>query len=504
MLHHFTSHRNLLLQGIMALLLGLSLGANLRAQELSIRLGEKVIAANEAFTIVAAATNTPLKSCGEFPEIEGFKKVAGTSRSSVTNIINGKMTQSESLTQSYAPTGKGKFRLPAFSMTINGETVRSQGCTIEVGDAIKRQRRGAFDPFGNIWGSYGYGDTPPPAEEEAAEQAPSKGAFLSVAVSQNQVYVGEGFNVKVTFFKPFRERDKYAFDASISEQVVAIQKALKPASCWEENTPITRLNEERAMVNGKLYIGYKLYEATFFPFSTGEINLPAVDLEMKKYTVTNRRTLFGRQIREGKQAFNSDPQRIVVKPLPPHPLKEQVNVGIYELQEDTDRETYQTGEAFTYKFAIRGRGNISSVTAPRTGGSDSLTIYDPPNTKQKVNRGKGVVYGAKQFDYFIEPLEPGQYNLSDYFQWIYFNTQTNSYDTLSPRMRVGVQGESMRDKKVAAADLGDYYNKISSLSNTSRKFDRMRWQQWAADLLLAVSIAGIGFLVWKKTSKQPK
>lgn len=482
-----------LLAGVMLLLLH----ASLQAQDLSIRLGETAIAANEAFTIAATATNTRLKSCGDFPDISGFKKVAGTSRSSVTNIVNGKMSQSESITQSYIPTKKGKFKLSPFTIVINGKPVKSRGATIEVGEAIRQRRRSAFDPFRNIWGSYGYGDTEPAEEDNSVDRAPDSGAFLSVAVNKNEVYVGEGFNVTVTFYKPFQERDKYAFDASISEQVVAIQKALKPASCWEENTPITRLNEERAMIKGRLYIGYKLYQTTFFPFSTGEIDLPAVTLDMKKYTLTNRRTLFGRQIQESMKTFNSMPKRVVVKDLPPHPLKEQVNVGVYELQEDTDRREFQTGDAFTYKFAVRGRGNISSIIAPRVNETDSLTIYDPPNTKQQVNKGKTVVYGAKQFDYFIEPLEPGDYHLSSYFEWIYFNTEKNAYDTLRPQTRIRVEGESKRNEKIAAADLGEYYNNLAELSNKPRSIDGGGWMQWTTNIMLLLATAGIGFLVWK-------
>ena len=123
------------------------------AQQLSIKLGETKIAANEPFKISVVANNTRLTSCGEFPDIPGFKKARGNARSQVTNIVNGQMNTSESIDQNYIPTGKGKFKIPSFTMTVNGQQVKCKGGTVEVGEAIQTNRRNrVFDPFADIFG----------------------------------------------------------------------------------------------------------------------------------------------------------------------------------------------------------------------------------------------------------------------------------------------------------------------------------------------------------------
>ena len=108
------------------------------AQQKSIKLGQSKIGINQYFTITIKVANDRLKSHSPFPDISGFIK-RGTSSPSSTNITNGKVTSSQSLTQNYQATKQGKFRLPAFAMLINKEKVTTTGVIIEVGKAIQQR-----------------------------------------------------------------------------------------------------------------------------------------------------------------------------------------------------------------------------------------------------------------------------------------------------------------------------------------------------------------------------
>ena len=70
------------------------------AQDVSIDLGPDEIALNQAFTITVTVSGESLKSYDKFPEIEGFIK-RGTSSSSSTNIFNGNVSRSQSITQNH-------------------------------------------------------------------------------------------------------------------------------------------------------------------------------------------------------------------------------------------------------------------------------------------------------------------------------------------------------------------------------------------------------------------
>ena len=141
-------------------------------------------------------------------------------------------------------------------------------------------------------------------------------------------------------------------------------------------------------------------------------------------------SFFGRSRQEDFKTFYTKPQKVIVRDLPPHPLKEVVSVGNYKLREEISDEYLETGRSFNYSFTVYGEGNISSITRPEPESDNIFEIY-PPNIRQNINRGNSRVTGDKSFNYYIIPNEPGEFELSDYFSWIYFNPVLNTYDTLT-------------------------------------------------------------------------
>ena len=85
-------------------LLGLSPTAY--SQEVAIRLGPDQFAINQLWTITITVQNERLRNYSNFPEIQGLVK-RGTSSSSSTNYVNGKMSSSQSIIQNYQATSEG-------------------------------------------------------------------------------------------------------------------------------------------------------------------------------------------------------------------------------------------------------------------------------------------------------------------------------------------------------------------------------------------------------------
>jgi len=420
------------------------------AQEVSFELGPDQIGLNETFTIKLTLSNDKIKSYDQFPEIPGFQK-QGISQSSSMSIINGQMSSTNSIIQYYKPQKRGTFTLANFSLKINGEVYNSSGKTITVTEPKAQQRpsNSIFDPFDDLFGGRN-------AEPEYIEIEDD--AFFSTSVSKDQLYVGEGVNVNLAFYIAETNQAQFQFYEP-GRQLDEILKKLKPTNAWEENFNITSIQPETVSINGKNWIKYKVYEATFFPFSEGEIVIPSVSWEMIKYKVAKNPTFFGSNRLEDFKKFSSPRKVIKVKPLPPHPRRNEVNVGVYQLRENIGNVQVETGEGFTYRMGIVGEGNINAINIPLSQQIQKLNTYDP-NIKQQINRGAGRITGVKEFEYYLTINEAGEVALKDHFEWIYFNPNLEKYDTLRPQAIIQVVGESKVNQAISNSRLGGIYDLI--------------------------------------------
>lgn len=461
------------------------------AQEASVKLGPDEIGSNEIWTITVSVKNDKLNSYSDFPEVEGFHK-AGTSSASNTQIINGQISSTQSITMSYQPEGEGTFSLPAFTMTVNGKEITSPGTTIRVGPPVQQQQR--RDPFRNMFDRDVYdnffGDDEPEEFVDVKEDA-----FLALTTDKEEVFVGEGFTTTLSFYVADNNRAPLEF-YDLGKQLGEIMKKLRPENCWEENFNIENIYGERVTIQGKGYTQYKIYQGVFFPLNDEDVVFPSVPLKMIKYRVARNPSFFGQNRQEDYKNFFTRPKTIRVEPLPPHPLKDQVAVGEYRLNESVSSNTLQTGQSFTYEFNIFGEGNISSINAPNISATPDFEFYDP-NVQQNINRRNGRVTGSKSYSYYGIPNEPGSYALGDYFRWIFFNPETETYDTLQSRARVTVEGESRKNENILASDLGSFYDRIEFEKNTLSSVSEVEWMKIFANLSILLMLGASAWIVFK-------
>ncbi len=461
------------------LCLSILLSLQAYGQEVKVELGPDQLGINETFTIKVTLSNEKIKSYDQFPEIPGFQK-QGISQSSSMNIINGQMSSSNSIIQYYKPARKGQFTLPKFSVLINGKAAASPGKRITVTDAAASSPSGgnAFDPFAEFFGR----NEEIPEFVEIADDA-----FFAVNIDKSEVYAGEGFTMDISFFMSEQNQAPFQFYEA-GKQLDAILKKLKPANAWEENFSITTIEPQTVERNGKKWVKFKVFESTFFPFSEGKIEIPRVPWEMIKYKVAKNPSLFGANRQEDFKTFYSSPKVITVKPLPPHPLKSEVPVGIFQLRENITTLEAKTGEGFNYNFGIAGIGNINSLAAPKRLPGANLNTFDP-NVRQQINRGYGQISGIKEFDYFVTLNEAGEYPLVNYFSWIYFDPERELYDTLKPQALIRVSGESKINEALSGQRLGGIYDKIATESN---QFLNQRYKYYFTN---AINILLLGALI---------
>ncbi|MDN3668855.1 BatD family protein [Echinicola jeungdonensis] len=458
-------------------------------QGVQVELGPSEVGINQTFSIKITISDEKIKSYDQFPEINGFQK-QGISQSSSMSVVNGQMNSTNSIVQYYKPLRKGTFILEDFTMQLNGNPVSSPGKEIKVTDpkqasAAQRRSTDSFDDF------FGSSD----GEEQEFIELDDE-AFFSMNVDKEEVYVGEGFNVSLAFF--MAETNQAPFDFyEPGKQLEKIVKKIKPTHAWEENFNITNIQPERVRIDGKNWTRFKVYEATFYPFNEGEIQLPDIEWEMIKYKVAKNPTFFGNNRQESYKTFHAKGKTIKVKPLPPHPLKNEVSVGQFRLMENFEEKKVETGEGITYNFAIRGEGNINSINAPQKKNIQKLNTYDP-NERQQINRGRGRVTGTKEFEYYLTVNEPGKLPLSNHFEWVYFNTGLERYDTLRPQAILNVVGESKINESISSTRLGGIYDFIELEDN---KLLNQRYKYYFStfiNLLLVGAVIMLAIMIMKK------
>ncbi len=469
-----------------ALLMGVTLVT--QSQDITMELGPEEIGSNQIFTITITVKNDRLKSYNNFPEINGFIK-RGTSSSSSTNIINGQITTSQSITMNYTPKKEGSYVIPAFKMKVNEKEIYSEGKKIVVGAPVsRRQHTDPFsrDPFEDLFGK----------KEEPKDFIDIKeDAFLALSLDKDDIYVGEGFTATLAFYVSESNRAPLQF-YDLGRQVSEIVKDLKPKNCWEENFNIENISGEPVSIQGKSYTQYKIYQAAYFPLNTEAVVFPSVGLELIKFKVAKNPTFFGQNRKEDYKTFYSRAKTIRVKPLPPHPLADIVTVGNFRLEENIDKREIETGKSFEYTFRIFGDGNISSINMQPVNGMPEFEIYDP-NIRQNINRRNNKVSGSKVFSYYGIPNEPGIFPLDDYFQWVYFNTRKNDYDTLNSSISIRTFGESRKNEQILSNDLGPFYDRIDLEENSLQKRGKSQFISIFATGFILVVLAGAGFIAFK-------
>jgi hypothetical protein len=308
--------------------------------------------------------------------------------------------------------------------------------------------------------------------------------------------VGEGFTATLSFLVADNNRAPMQF-YELGKQLSEILKKIKPANCWEENFNIENIEGEVIDINGKGYTQYKIYQAAFYPLNAQPLTFPSVGLEMIKFKVAKNPSFFGQNRQEDFKTFYSRPLSVKVKELPPHPLRNSVAVGDYQLAEQFSAKNPKTGQSMGYEFRIIGEGNITAIEKPVLKNDANFDFYEP-NMKQSIRREGGRVVGNKTFNYFMIPKEPGEFNLGDYFQWVFFNPNTKKYDTLQSQYKLRVAGESQKNQFIESTDLGSFYDRLDASENSLLQATSFDWMKVSMNIFILMILAGSVYLVVKK------
>ena len=426
------------------------------AQKPGISIGRTELSPGQTFTITASAEQE-LAVPPLFPDVAGMPK-QGSSSSSSTTIINGQVSSTYSITQRYLAKSEGKFIVKPFAMKLNGKAYTHPGVvvTVKKGAGEDIDPATVYDPFEDFFGS----------RRNASYKEIKENAFLALDASKDQVWVGEGFTLTLSLFVAEDNRADMDF-YDLTGQMSAIIKQIKPPSCWEESFGITDIEPRRAVINGKTYQEYRIWQSAFYPLDAKSLKFPRIGLKMIKYQQAADPFAFGgMDKRQSFKTFYAKPFTIKVKEVPPSPYGRPLPVGDFRLAERIGRGRVETGQSVSYQFIIKGEGNISAIEMPVPPSTPQMDVY-PPTMQQNILREAGRVTGSKTLTYLLQPRREGKYPLARQgFVFPFFNPAAGRYDSLRSRITLTSFGTAKESSTNSTADAGNYLsNRLIYLDN---------------------------------------
>ena len=470
--------------------------------DVSLIIGEKNIALDDPFivtVIVKLVGDAQTPNC-IFPELPKFSKKSFL-KSTARSFVNGQAVSTVTITQNYVAQKIGNFKVPNFKVNVDGTDLKSESFAVKVGKATNSNtdKKGV-----NVQESSNAKNPENPDKKEdftdfiAGNNNPEltnlntkEDAFLSLSSSKSNPFVGEGFTVMLAFYVADNNPAEIQFDHN-EIQIPEITKKIKSENCWEESFGITETQQEQVTIKGKKYMQYKFYEATFYPLNNRPIVFPSVSFRLLKFTLEKNN-----QKKSSFISFATLPFTIVPKELPAHPLKNQVSVGQFSWRESLDKYKINTGKSVIYSLKISGDGYNIKLPPIK---NDSIFDFFPPKIIGDAEAQNDKIITTKSFTFQIIPKRAGNFVLDKYFQWIYFNTDTEKYDTLKSTIALSVSGKPIETADTPTNGMSVYEgleNVDSSIEDNN--FAKILKDQ--ANIFIVIMLVGMIYVLFPNRKK---
>lgn len=351
---------------------------------------------------------------------EGFELLAGpyTSSYSSYQMVNGKTSSTSSVTYTYTlcATKKGKFTIPAASVSVGGKTLTSNTLTISVAQGSGNSGAASGGNHRN------QAQSAEQNTQDAGNSISGKDLYMTATASKTKVHEQEAilltyqvyYTVNLTSLKP-NMPDLKGFHV--------------------QEVPLPRTKEPKQVtVGGRTYNNVLWSQYVVFPQQTGKLVIPEVTFEA---TVAQRvRSLdpwdaffnSGSAYSEVTKNLKTPSITINVEPLPTKPANYSGAVGKFSMKSELTPKQIKTGEALTLKLTVSGVGNMKLIKTPDVNVPKDFEVYDPKVTDNTEITRNGME-GSKTFEYVYVPRNPGHYTIPP-VEFCYYDLESNSYKVL--------------------------------------------------------------------------
>ncbi len=354
---------------------------------------------------------------------EGFNVLYGpsTSRSSNISIMNGRTTQSSTVTFTYTvvPTSEGTLKVPAATIKVDGKSVKSGTASIEVLPASQQhsqqpqnQQQGGNPRQGR-------------QQQSAASSGQISGSDLYMSVTANRKKIYEQEAVMLT----------YKLYTLVNIQQISGDMPQIDGCHVQELERSTQMSLKYERVNGRNYGTAVWKQYVVFPQKTGKIKIPSItfdtQVEMQNHSMDPFDIFFG-----GGSLSQMVNKKIVapaveidVMPLPtPKPDNFSGAVGKFTVSATLTPDQVNANDAATLRLVVSGQGNMKLMKAPTVRFPQDFEVYDPKENNKTSNTSTGAK-GNIIYDYVVVPRHGGKFTIPP-VEFCYFDPEKERYNTV--------------------------------------------------------------------------
>ena len=390
------------------LLVVFSCSVQLLAQGFTAAVSKNRVGINEPFQIEFTIN----ESGGDFippSALKDFDVYSGPNHSQSVQYINGRMSQSISISYVIAAKHEGKITIGPATISVNGKQKQSNPITIEVlkGQGNAAANGGATGGNGgqgsNSGGGQGGGNNTAGKAQNGDENL-----FVRVSVNRSKVYQGEQILVTHKIYTRLNLRD--------------IQNVKFPSynGFWTQDVPqkgqIALTTEN---IDGIKYQVAEIKRSIIFPQRSGSIEIEPMEVSVVVQQRSSRQpmTIFDQVFGNGGYQdvlvkSKSKAVKVEVLPLPEQnkPASFAGAVGHFNLKVAANKTQAKTNEAIDLTVSISGSGNLKLIDPLKFNIPSDIEKYDPKTVDNTVTAAEGVS-GTKAFDYLLIPRNAGNFKI---------------------------------------------------------------------------------------------
>lgn len=352
------------------------------------------------------------------PNIKGFDVLMGPSRSqqSSTQIINGKVSSSRSITYTYIlmAVSEGTFNIPAASIEVDGKKIFSNPLTIKV---LPKDKEDANS--NQSQGNSGISSR----NQKTSGRITDKDLFVLATASKTKVHEQEAILVT---YKAYTTVDlRQLLGKMPDQQGFYVQEVELP----------TQKTFKLEHYKGRNYNTVVYRQYVLFPQKSGKLEIPAVTFDAvvaQRVAVSDdpfEAFFNGGGYVEVNKKIVAPKLVINVDPLPSKPEGFSGGVGTFSLKSDISTTELKANEAVTIKLTISGTGNMKLVSAPEVKFPHDFEIYDPKIEDNYELTANGLS-GTKTIEYLAIPRHAGNFTVPA-IEFKYFDIASEKYKTLT-------------------------------------------------------------------------
>ena len=240
--------------------------------------------------------------------------------------------------------------------------------------------------------------------------------YLDVKFDKKSAFVGEQVTLTVEVY------------ATTGVDIRQLQVPELPGF-WVEEMGGGRVRPTERRIGGRTFYVYPLQKLALFPLDVGTQSTGPMSVQV---------TTGGGLFKRGKTTvLNAPAQTLEVKPVPPAPagVAFKGNVGFYRLRSSLSAATTPAGQAVTLKVELTGEGNPGQAQLPDVAAAlqkvDGLRVF-PPSTSDRKSVERGHLYGAKQVELLVQPLDEGVFEIPA-FEVAFFNPHNQQFEKARSR-----------------------------------------------------------------------